>query len=254
MAEHLGQHPPVEHHHHNGHQHVEPAHKGHQGGGEADDALAAAHDAVPHHCRQNGADDPGGSIRIVEGIAGEGGLEVVGRQHVEAPGIGEDQRPGENHCQGAAVEGGLDIIGGAAVALPGVGIPALIDLGQSGLHKGGSPADKGNDPHPEHGAVAAAADGGGDSDDVASAHPGSRGHHQRLKGGDGSGIVGLLPHHADGLGKHPELDKAGPEGEIHPCRDQQNNQDIRIEPVVERIDNGCEHSLFPLLFFHPGSL
>ena len=58
-SEHLGNQPHVHDDDHQGHQHVQSAHDGHQSGGEGDDPLAAAHDAVPGQQRHDAADDPG---------------------------------------------------------------------------------------------------------------------------------------------------------------------------------------------------
>ena len=145
-AQHLGQQAEVHHNDDQRDQHVQAAHEGDQGGGDLHDALAAAHDAVAHQQGQDGADDPGGGFRVIEAVSGEGGLEIVGGQHIEAAGVGQDQGESEDDGQGTAVKGGLNVVGGAAVALTRLRVPALVDLGQGGLHKGGGAADDGDRP------------------------------------------------------------------------------------------------------------
>ena len=132
------------------------------------------------------------------------------------------------------MEGRLDVVGGTAVALAGLRVAALIDLGQGGLDEGGGAADDGDEPHPEHRAVAADADGHGHADDVAGPHAGGGGHHQGLEGGDGPGPVRPLGHHPQGLPEHPELDEAGAEGEIEPSGQQDDDEKIRVHEVADR--------------------
>lgn len=98
--------------------------------------------------------------------------------------------------------------------------------------KAEAPPNESNDPHPKHCAIAAAANSGGDTDDIACSHPGCRGYHQRLEGGYRASSLGPLPYHPDGLGKEPELDKAGAQGKVEPRRNQQHNQDIGIQPII----------------------
>ena len=222
--------------HHNDnqrHQHIQAAHEGHQGGGHGDDPLAAAHDAEGGEQGGDAADDPGGDALVVEAVAGEGGLEVERAQHVEAAGVGGDEAQGKEHGQGAAVEGGLNIVGGAAVALAGLRVAALVDLGQGGLNEGGGAADDGDEPHPEHGPIAADADGHGNADDVAGSHAGGGGHHQGLEGGDRTGPVRALCHHPQGLPEHPELDEAGAEGEVKSSGQQNDNEQVGVHEIAD---------------------
>ena len=246
-AEHLGDQPQIHDDDHQGHQHVQSAHDGHQRGGKGDDPLAAAHDAVPGQQGHDAADDPGGEFRIVETVAGEGGLEVIGAEHVEAAGVSGDEAQGEQHRQGLAVEGRLDIVGGAAVALAGLRVPALVDLGQGGLGKRRGAAQQGDEPHPEHGAVAAHADGHGHADDVARAHPGRCGHHQRLEGGHAPLLLRPLHHHTDGLLQQPQLRKAVADREKQSCGHQQDHQQVGVHKVAQGGDHVSQHVCISLL-------
>ena len=175
----------------------------------------------------------GVDLRGVEAVAGEGGLEIIGAEHVEAAGIGGNEAQGEQHRQGLAVESRLDVVGGAAVALAGLRVAALVDLGQGGLDEGGGAADDGNEPHPEHGPVAADADGHGHADDVAGSHAGGGRHHQGLEGGDRTGPVRALCHHPQGLPEHPELDEAGAEGEVKSSGQQNDNEQVGVHEIAD---------------------
>ena len=154
-----------------GDQDIKAAHNRHKGRSNLDDTLAAAEDAVTHQYRQNRADHPRGNGGIIKAVDAEGGLQVIGGEHIEAAGVGKQQADAEQHGQRTAVQGRFDVIGGAAVA-SALGISLFIDLGKSALDEGGSAADDGNQPHPKHRAVAAEADGGGNTDDVAGADAG----------------------------------------------------------------------------------
>ena len=247
-SEHLGNQPHVHDDDHQGHQHVQSAHDGHQSGGEGDDPLAAAHDAVPGQQRHDAADDPGRPLRGIKAVSGEGGLEVVGAEHVEAAGVGGDEAQGKQHRQGTAVEGRLNIIGRAAVTLAGLRVPALVNLRQRGFGKGRGAAQQGDEPHPEHGAVAAHADGHGHADNVARTYPGGGGHHQRLEGGHASLLLRPLHHHADGLPQQPQLREPVPNGEKQSGGHQQNHQQVGIHPVAQIRNDLSQHVCISLLF------
>ena len=146
------------------------------------------------------------------------------------------------------MEGRLDVVGGAAIALSGLRIAALIDLGQGGLGKRRGAAQQGNEPHPEHGAVAAHADGHGHADNVARAHPGCGGHHQRLEGGHASLLLRPLHHHTDGLPQQPQLREPVPNGEKQSGGHQQNHQQVRIHPVAQSSNDLSQHVCISLLF------
>ena len=140
------------------------------------------------------------------------------------------------------MKGGLNVVGGAAVALTRLRVPALVDLGQGGLHKGGGAADDGDDPHPEHRAEAAGTDGGGDADDVARAHPGRGGYHQRLEGRGRPGLLRFFSHHTDGFQEHTELDEAGPEGEVQTRSQQQDDEHIAVHHSADVADQFVDHN------------
>ena len=177
-----------------------------------------------------------GVLLAVEAEAGESGLQVVGGQHIVAHGVGQDDDHREDHAQPPVAQGGLHVIGGAAIAGAVLVFP-LIDLGQGGLHKGGSAAQDGGDPHPEHGAVAAQADGGGDAHDVARAHPGGGGDHQGAKGGDASLGLRLLRDHPEGLAQQADLDELGAEGEKQTRSQKEERDPWRIEEPADGIDH-----------------
>ncbi|MPM23790.1 hypothetical protein SDC9_70264 [bioreactor metagenome] len=159
---------------------VQQAHEGDDGAGGLDHAAAAAQNAPTHENRQNRADDPRRAFGIVEAVHREGGLQVIGGQHVEPARIGENQTHGEQNGKTAVVKGRFNVIGRAAVAVA-VFVPALVDLRQGAFHKRGGAADDGDQPHPKHRAVAAQTYRGGNTHDVSGAHAGGGGDHQRLK-------------------------------------------------------------------------
>ena len=236
-AQHLGQQGDVGEDDHQRHQHVHNAHHGHQQGGDLYHPLAAAQQAVAHQHSQHTADDPGGGFGVVEAVHAEGGLQVVGGQHVEAHRVGGDHEHAEQHSQQAAVQSGLDVVGGAAVAAVAVAVTLFVDLGQGALHKGGSTAHQGDDPHPEHSAVTAQADGGGNAHNVAGAHAGRGGHHQRLEGGYVALLAGLFGDYADGFAKHTQLDEFGAEGVPQATGQQQDDQQLGIHEVADHAND-----------------
>ena len=67
-------------------------HHGHEQGADANDALAAADQAVADKQSDGAADDPGRHARIVEGVGRKGGLQIVGCEHIEAHAVGEYQK------------------------------------------------------------------------------------------------------------------------------------------------------------------
>ena len=82
---------------HTSYQHINHAHERHQSGGNTDNTPTAAKDAPANHYSQNTADYPRGRLCIIEAKAREGGLEVVGTQHIKAYTIGENQGKCKNH-------------------------------------------------------------------------------------------------------------------------------------------------------------
>ena len=163
-------------------------------GGDGADAAYAAEDAQageqgqrrPHH---RGPDALGVAGQIVL----EGGAGVVGLEGVEAVGEAGDEQHREHHAEEPAAQGLLDVVGRAAH--PVVPVLLLVALGQGALNEGGGRADEGQQPHPEHRAVAADDRGGDDGvghpGDVAGAHPGGGGDHQGLEGGSGQGLASV---------------------------------------------------------------
>ena len=238
------------HHDDQGYGHIQKAHDGDDDLGDLDHFLAAAHDAVCNGQGHNAADDPGGDAGGIEAVDLKGILQVEGGQHIEAAGVSKDQEDGESYAQAAAVQGVLDVIGGAAVAVA-AGVSALVDLGQGAFHESGGGADEGDEPHPEGGAEAAQANGGGNAHDVAGTHTGGGGDHQGLEGGDGALFAGLFHHHPDGLSKQAELHKARAEGEIQARCDQDDNQNGIVQNVVKFYQN-ISHVNSPFFFFSFG--
>ena len=92
------------------------------------EAVVAAQEAVAEDQGQDGADDDGRDLRIIEAVCAEGGLQVVRAEHVEAAGVGDQHADGEDKAQGVAVQGRLDVVGRAAVA-GAVRALSFIDLG-----------------------------------------------------------------------------------------------------------------------------
>ena len=200
----------VHQNHDQGNDNVENAHDGNQCAGDFGQTVGAAQHAGGKENRQDQADEKGGMV-AVEAEAGKGGLEVVGGQHIISHRIGQDNDDGEDDPKPALPQGGFHVVGGTAVAAAVLVLP-LIDLGQGGLHKGGGAAQNGGDPHPEHRAVSAQADGSGDPDNVAGAHPGGGGDHQGAEGGNASLGFGLFRNHPEGLAQQANLDKLAAEG------------------------------------------
>ena len=88
LTEHIGQHLGIEDHQHQRYQNVESTHNGHENARHRHNALAAAHEAVAHQRGDDKADDPRSDVGIIKAVDGEGGLEVVGCQHIEANTVG----------------------------------------------------------------------------------------------------------------------------------------------------------------------
>ena len=243
LAEHLGQHVGIENGNDQGHHDVDGTHHGDENARHRHDALTAAQQAVAHQCSDNETDDPGSRGGVIEAVGGESGLEVIGGQHIKAHAVSQHQEYGEHHGNALLpLKGRLDIVGGAAVAA--VLAPLLVNLSQGTLHEGGSTADDGDDPHPEHAAKAADTQGGGHADDVARTHTGGGGYHQGLEGGDAV-LIGLLRHGAELMTQQAELGKAGADGEIEAAQHQQDDQHIAVEGIVDAVDEICKHTKTP---------
>ena len=229
--------------HKEGDSQVQHAHHRHQHGGDVGNLLAAAADANQEHHGQHNAHDPGGEGGIIEAVSLEGVGNIEGGHQVKAHHVGEYHHHGEENAQPALLESLLDVVGGAAVAAAVLGT-LLINLSQSTFHKGGGAAQQGGDPHPEHRAGAAQADGGGDAGDVAGTHAGGGGDHQGLEGGDAVLVLAGLHDDADRFGQEPELDELGAHGKVDAASHQQDNENVGIEIVADAADEtavcGCD--------------
>ena len=250
LAEHGGDQLDVDADHGDRHQNIDDTHHGNQNTGNVGQTLGTAQHTGGKQNGQNRTDDDGGAA-AVEAEAGEGGLQVVGGQHIVADGIGADQHNGKNHAQPTLLETAFDVVGGTAVA-GAVLIALFVDLCQRGLNEGGSAAQNGGDPHPEHGAVAAHADSGGHAHDVAGADTGGGGDHQCAEGGDTALFSGLLGDNADGFAEQTELDQTGADGEVQSCGQQENRHPRIIQESADGIDhivNGCKNRIHSFLSF-----
>ena len=139
--------------HHQRHQHIGAAHDWHQYAGDGSKPLPAAENAKRRHHRQNSPGDQGRAA-VEETVSGKGVHQVEGCHQVEAHHVGQNQQHREQRRQPPAAYRRLDVVGRAApAAAPAV--MDLIDLRQGALHKGGGPAQQGDDPHPKHGPHAA---------------------------------------------------------------------------------------------------
>ena len=119
-----------------------------------------------------------------------------------------------------ALREGVEIVGRAAppAAVKGVGL--LVFLGQRRLHKGGGCAQQSRHPHPEHRACTAHRHRRHDAHQIAHAHPGGRGHHQRLEGREAAALVALLADRRQHIPEQPHRQKPRAQGEEHPRRQQ----------------------------------
>ena len=165
------------------HEDVQHAHDRHEHARDIGQALAAAEHARGEQHRQDRADDVRRAALGVEAKASEGVLQIVGREHVVADHIGQDEHDGKNDAEPALVQRLLHVIRRAADAAA-LAVLFLIDLRKRGLDEGARPAEQRHDPHPEHGAEAAEADGRGHADDIAGADARRRGHHERAERGN----------------------------------------------------------------------
>ena len=214
---------------------IDGGHHRHDAGGDGTDAAHAAKDTHTgedgqHRAHHHGPD----AVGVVGQIILEGGTGVIGLEGIEAVGKTGNEQHGEHHAEEPAAKRLLDIVGRAAY--PVLPVLLLVALGQGALNKGGGRTDEGQQPHPEHRAVAADEGGGDDgvghTGDVAGTHPGGGGDHQGLEGRDILAVLLLLPQHTDGLREQAELDALGADGEVEPREDKQGNQNIGVEEVA----------------------
>ena len=180
---------------------------------------------------------------------------VIGLQAVETESKGGDQRDGKDNAQPAGVQGTLDIIGGTAFKAA-VRFAGLINLGQCTLHKSGSRAQQGHQPHPEGRAGAAHDNGGGDAGHIAGADTGGRGDHQRLEGGDA--VVGgfLFKHAFKAVSQQAELYKTGADREVDAGTRQHVDQAPGIEDIVkfsEQFGNSHKNSFLAAIPVRDGN-
>ena len=118
-----------------------------EGGYRKDETYAAT--AHPHRIAQS----------VTEGVA---------LNHLIGNTEGDSDKHGEEHSHPFAMEAALHIIGWSAIKR--LLATALVELGQSGLHKSGGRSEHGHHPHPEHSARSANKDGGGYTSQIAGTH------------------------------------------------------------------------------------
>ena len=201
------------------------------------EALAAAEHAQGEQHRKDRADDIRRAALDIEAEAAERILQVVGREHIKAHDIGQDQHDREHDAEPALVQRLLHIVRRAAVAAA-VSIALFVDLRERRLDKCARTADQRHDPHPEHGAEAAETDGRGHADDVARADARRRGHHERTEGRNAALLFRLFLDNADRLTEQPELDQPGADREIQTRGEQKQRHDVRpVQKTADRIDN-----------------
>ena len=162
------------------HEDVQHAHDRHEHARDIGQALAAAEHAQGEQHRKDRADDIRRAALDIEAEAAERILQVVGREHIKAHDIGQDQHDREHDAEPALMQRLLHVVRRAAVAAA-VRIALFVDLRERRLDERTRTADQRHDPHPEHGAEAAETDGRGHTDDVARADARRRGHHRRTK-------------------------------------------------------------------------
>ena len=212
----------MQHDHHQRRQHVNAAHHRHQHTGHAAEPLAAAHNAQRGQYRQHRAHHRRRCGGREKAIAGKGVHQIIGRHHVEAHHVRENQKHGEQQGQPPAPQHLFNIVGRAAPAAA-VSVRHLIDLRQRALDEGRRAAQQRHQPHPEHRPHTAEADGDGYARNVAGTHPGGCGDHQRLERRHAAFLMLFLPQDPEGFSKHPKLHKACPQREIEARRQQQRH-------------------------------
>ena len=208
---------------HQGEQDVENAHAGHEDSRHFHDTLSAAEEAVERRDGDDGPENHGhhSGVALVEREPGEGRLQVIGREHIVAHAVAGNQSQRKDNGKGAAVQGLFDVVGGAAVA-GAVGGALLVNLRQRRLDERRRAAEHRRDPHPEHRARAAEANGIRHADDVAGADAGGRRNHQRAERRNGGVRAdGLLRNHPDGFAEEAELRELQPDGEVHAAAEEQ---------------------------------
>ena len=132
-----------------------------------------------------------------------------------------------------AARGLLNVVGRAAH--PVVPVLLLVALGQGALNEGGGRADEGQQPHPEHRAVApmtVAAMMALATPAMCPCPPGRRWR----SSGPGRRRCPCRPFSSPpapaGLGEQPELHPAGAHGEVEPRKNQQGDENVGIQKVA----------------------
>ena len=242
LAEYHGDVAEVQHDDHDSHQNVDNAHHRNHNAGNLNHALAAAQNADANQNSQNQTanhGNDGGFGVAVEAVAGEAGDQVVGAQHIEANGVGSNQRNSEHNAQHTAVQCSFDVVSGAAVAAA-VFVTLLVNLCQSGFDERGSAANQSDDPHPEHSTVAADGDSICNANDVAGTHAACGGNHQCLEGGNGVFVALLFGDDTDGFAQQSQLHELGTEGEVQTNANQHNDQHVAVHNVADIAYQTCK--------------
>ena len=245
-AQDTGDHIQIHHHDHQGHQDIQHTHDRDQNAGNLDDPLAAAQYTDGHQDGQDHAAHYGhnavlfaaqgkGAGTGVEVIAGKAANQVVGGQHIETTGIGGDEGDGEDNAQHPALKSRLNVVGRTTIAAA-LRVLFLIDLGQRALYKGSRASHNGDQPHPEHGAIAADGDGIGHTYNISGTHAAGCGYHQRLKCGNRVLIPRLFSYHANRLRQQAQLDKLAPEGEVQAYAQQHDDQQVTVHETADLTD------------------
>ena len=221
---------------------IEDAHGRNDGARELDDPLAAAEDAVPGRDGEDGADDGGGGLRVVERVRLERGLQVVRAEQLKTEGVGHQQEEAEEQGRDAGTEGLFDVVGRAAVRVA-VGVFLLVDLGERTLRERGGRANETHEPHPEDGSGAAKADRRRNTDDVAGADAGRGGDDHGLEGRDLALLMGLFRDEPAGFLELPDLHETGAGGEVEAAKDQDDNQDGVVHEGVDLVEDVDDHRM-----------
>ena len=146
---------------------------------------------------------------------GEAQEGVDNVQHAEG-----DADPRGVFQQAAAIEGQ------AAHIL--VTLLLLEQLSQGALHKGGGHAEEGGDPHPEQRAGAADADGAGDAQNVARAHPHGGGQQEGGQRRNAGLAAPAVQQHVQAIAELAHLNKAQLEGQENAGTHQQDNGQTEV--------------------------
>ena len=210
------------------HDHVDGTHDGDEVARNGGDLLGTAPDADGEEDGEDDADDDGRGTFVVEAVAREGVLDVVGGEEVVADDVGDEHEGREEDAEPAHTEGRLDVVRGTAVGMSGHVVVALVDLRERRFHECGGCADNRDEPHPENGAGTAEADGRRDADDVAGTHAGGGRDHQGAERRNPVGVQGLVTGDAEHLDKMPDLREPEADGKEKSCDNQEQRNDVEI--------------------------